>query len=249
MEKSMWGGIEFIKVPAGPFLMGNKIDNELVYDNVAERPLHTVDLPYDYWMTRLPVTNEQYAAFVGKGKHPVSDWQEKKDHPVWFVSWHDAMAYCQWLNDLLKGILPNGLILRLPTEAEWEKAARGTDGRQWPWGDEFDENKCNSCATDKGDTTPVGLYSPQGDNPYGCTDMAGNVWEWCHSLYRPYPYRADDGRENEEGDAPRVLRGGAFNDAYVGFARCTCRYGDIPNRRGWPQILGFRVVTAGASLA
>ncbi|MFH0878401.1 MAG: SUMF1/EgtB/PvdO family nonheme iron enzyme [Lentisphaerota bacterium] len=245
LAKAEWGGIEFVKVSAGPFLMGSKEGNSLALAD--ERPQHTVNIPYDYWIARFPVTNEHYAAYVGKGKHPVSDWQKKKDHPVINVSWQDAMAYCKWLNNLLKGRLPQGLILRLPTEAEWEKAARGTDGSEWPWGNEFDKNKCNSDEGGKGDTTPVGLYSPQGDSPYGCADMVGNVWEWTHSLYKPYPYKAKDGRENEKDSAPRVLCGGAFyNNA--GFVRCASRYGGHPLGAVW-YYRGFRVVVVGASLA
>ena len=97
-------------------------------------------------MARFPVTNEQYNLYAkAKGiKHPVDGWEKKKDHPVVYVGWNDAMAYCKWLNDLLKGELPSGLVLRLPTEAEWEKAARGEKGNEWPWGNEFDKNKCNS---------------------------------------------------------------------------------------------------------
>jgi formylglycine-generating enzyme required for sulfatase activity len=209
-------GMEFMRVPAGKFLMGS--DNG--YDN--EKPQHTVNIPYDYWMARFPVTNDLYNAYVkAKGiKRPVGGWEKKKDHPVVFVNWTGAMAYCQWMNNLLKGELPSGLVLRLPAEAEWEKAARGTDGREYPWGNEFDENKCNSC---EGGTTSVGLYSPRGDSPYGCADMAGNVLEWTHSSEKVYPYKVDDVRKEEKAIVVAcVLRGGAYNDE-VQNLRCAYR--------------------------
>lgn len=242
LVKAEWGGIEFVKIPAGPFLMGSKDDNALAEYN--EKPQHTVNIPYDYWMARFPVTNEQYAAFIGKGKHPVGDWQEKQDHPVVRVSWKDAMAYCNWLTDLLAGHLPQDLVLRLPTEAEWEKAARGVDGREWPWGNEFDKDKCNSCKSGKGGTTSVGAYSPQGDSPYGCADMIGNIWEWTHSLFKAYPYKANSSREDETDPDRRILRGGSFA-FYEKLARCASRYVTYPNIE-WYNT-GFRVGVAGAS--
>lgn len=204
-------GMELVRVPAGKFLMGSTKENKNAY--VDEKPQHTVDIPYDYWMARFPVTNDLYNAYVKDKniKHPVSGWEKKKDHPVTYVNWNGAMEYCKWLNNLLKNELPNNLILRLPTEAEWEKAARGTDGREYPWGDTFDKNKCNTSEGGKGRTTPVGLYSPQGDSPYGCADMSGNVLEWTHSLFRLYPYNAKDGREDENVSGNgRVLRGASF---------------------------------------
>ncbi len=235
-------GMELMRVPAGKFLMGSTKENKSAFD--GERPQHTVDIPYDYWMARFPVTNELFNAYAkSKGiKHPVDGWEKKKDHPVVSVKWADAMAYCQWLNSLLKGELHSGLVLRLPTEAEWEKAARGTDGLEYPWGNTFDKNKCNTIEGGKGGTTPVGLYSPQGDSPYGCADMSGNIWEWTHSLMKAYPYNGKDGREDEKASDARVLRGGSFDDGYEHNAHCASRVGF--RIRYILRSGGFRVVAS-----
>ena len=234
-------GMELMRVPVGKFLMGSTKENKLADDD--EKPQHTVDIPYDYFMARFPVTNELYNAYVkARGiKHPVDGWGKKKDHPVVNVSWNDAMEYCKWLNNMLKAELPSDLALRLPSEAEWEKAARGTDGWEYPWGNEFDKNKCNTNESGKGRTTSVGLYSPRGDSPYGCADLVGNVWEWTHSLTKKYPYEASDGRENEKASGARVLRGSSF-DSYGRRARCAFRYDYAlvyPN-----YFFGFRVVAS-----
>jgi formylglycine-generating enzyme required for sulfatase activity len=234
-------GMEFMRVPAGKFLMGSTEENKSAYGD--ERPQHIVDISYDYWMARYPVTNELYNAYAqSKGiKHPVSGWEKKKNHPVVYVTWTDAMAYCQWLNETMQNeeFRMRNLQIRLPTEAEWEKAARGTGGLEYPWGNQFDKNKCNTSEGGKGDTTPVGLYSTQGDSPYGCADMSGNVWEWTHSLFKPYPYKADDGREDEKASGARVLRGGSFI-YYDGYARCAYRNSiDVLSDDG-----GFRVVAS-----
>jgi formylglycine-generating enzyme required for sulfatase activity len=173
-------------------------------------------------------------------KHPVWDWESKRDHPVRYISWIDAMAYCQWLNERLQHELPEGFVLRLPTEAEWEKAARGVKGREYPWGNEFDKDRCNSAESNFQDTTPVGFYSPRGDSPYGCADMAGNVWEWTHSLQWNYPYEMSDGRETETAPRPRAMRGGSFVD-FVKEARCACRsdhvFLDLINNRGFRMAI------------
>ena len=229
-------GMEFMRVPAGNFLMGSKNGDS------DEKPQHTVDIPYDYWMARFPVTNELYNTYAkAKGiKHPVDGWEKKKDHPVVNVKWTDTMEYCQWLNSLLKAELPAGLILRLPTEAEWEKASRGTDGREFPWGNTFDKNKCNTNEGGKGGTTSVGIYSPQGDAPYGCADMSGNVWEWTHSLKKVYPYKVNDGREDEKASDARVLRGGSFYSSEW-YARCAFRDVSIGY---FSRGIGFRVVAS-----
>jgi formylglycine-generating enzyme required for sulfatase activity len=243
------GGMEFLRIPKGKFVMGSKDDNELAQDH--EKPQHTVELS-DFWMAKFILTNEQYAEFLGKQKHPVTDWQKKKDHPVVNVSWDDAVAYCKWFNETYQGELKEAgnLMLRLPSEAEWEKAARGAYGNEWPWGNEFDPNKCNSVEGKKGGTTSVGAYSSLGgDSPYGCADMVGNVWEWCADWFddAEYKKRASgsmvDPRGPESGTY-RVLRGGSF-DYDRNFARCAFRASYNPYSR--LTYVGFRVCVSSPS--
>jgi formylglycine-generating enzyme required for sulfatase activity len=230
-------GMEFMCIPAGKFIMGSN-DGER-----NEKPQHLVDIPYNYWMARFLVTNEQYNAYMKskRSKHPVSGWEKKKDHPITCV--YFPGAYCQWLGNLFRAELPAGLVLRLPTEAEWEKAARGTDGLEYPWGNKFDQNKCNTGKGEKGSTTSVGLYSPKGDSGYGCADMSGNVWEETHSLMdKAYPYNIEDGREDEKISGVHVMRGGSF-DSYERTARCACRNGAIYSELDYSNV-GFRVCLA-----
>jgi formylglycine-generating enzyme required for sulfatase activity len=185
-----------------------------------------------------------------------NEQQERRNHPVVRVSWFEATAYCRWLTEQLctRDILAEplrtllrekGYIVRLPTEAEWEKAARGDDERQWPWGNEFQPERCNSSESDMGGTTPVGIY-PAGASPHGGLDMAGNVWEWTHTLFRDYPYRAGDGREDPEAEGSRVLRGGSWY-YNLGFARCAYRFGNHPDY--FYYDFGFRVVVVPVSPA
>ena len=174
----------------------------------------------------------------------------KQDHPVTMVSLDDAMAFCEWASR------ETGYVIRVPTEAEWEKAARGTDGAIWPWGDEPpDRSLCNFDRQVK-DTTPVGAYSPQGDSPYGCADMAGNIWEHVSSQEMPYPYETADGREAFpisytvwETYGPlepppsdyqwTILRGGSYMDNGA-VARCASRG---RTHHDWARSKdGFRVV-------
>jgi formylglycine-generating enzyme required for sulfatase activity len=240
---------EMILIPAGEFLMGSDPRKD-EYAPYYEQPQHTLYLP-DYYLAKTPVTNAQYAAFVqATGHDPPSHWeggkppQGKEDHPVVYVTWHDALAYCRWLAEA------TGRPYGLPNEAEWEKGARGTDGRIYPWGNQWDATRCNSREGGRDDTTPVRVF-PAGASPYGVLDMAGNVWEWTRSLWgkdmqKPdfrYPYDPVDGRENLDApdDIPRVVRGGAFSDLER-LVRCMVRFRNFPFLRNW--YVGFRVVVS-----
>ncbi len=234
-ESFVIGGVEVIVpplalIPAGIFQMGSdKSRDHEAYD--YELPQHSVALDR-YEMARFPLTVAEYACAVrakavGEPPKPSYNdvtWQKqlgRLDHPVVNVSWRDILAFVDWLRQV------TGESWRMPTEAEWEKAARGTDGRIYPWGDQWDALKANTSEAGKGSTTPVGAY-PQGASPYGCLDMAGNVWEWTSSLYQSYPYRADDGRENPQSTGNRVLRGGSWYSSPRN-ARAAYRFGSAPD--------------------
>jgi len=239
-------GQPMVWVPPGPFLMGSAEGRDPQASD-AELPQHEVTLP-GYWIGRYPVTVAQFRAFVEASGHRPAEPGSLKgpdDHPVVQVTWYDALSFCHWLSERA------GLPVTLPSEAEWEKAARGTDGRIYPWGDEPpDEGRCNF-GDRVGGATPVGRYSPQGDSPYGCADMAGNVWEWTRSLWgsdwgKPefgYPYDPGDGREDLEAGQGvlRVLRGGAFDYA-AWVVRCAFRYWKYPDLR--LRYYGFRLVAS-----
>jgi formylglycine-generating enzyme required for sulfatase activity len=243
--------VELVLIPAGEFLMGSprghveQIIAQGLIKGWVERalPQHRLHLP-DYCIAQTPVTNAQYLAFVQATSHTTPEhWKGgkppagKEDHPVVCVKWHDATAYCNWLAEV------TGKAYRLPSEAEWEKAARGTDGRIYPWGDEWDATRCNSWEGGPGDTTPVGQYSPRGDSPYGCVDMVGNVWEWTLSLFKGYPYDPENGREELKAgdDIHRVLRGGSWLNN-PGYARCAFRSWLDP--ADFNNFLGFRLCVA-----
>jgi formylglycine-generating enzyme required for sulfatase activity len=183
--------------------------------------------------------------------------------PVVGVSWFEALAYTRWLTEELRThrqelhvwtqgelrsltLEPGALTACLPTEAEWEKASRGPDGRTYPWGDEeITPDRANYDQTGIGRTSPVGCF-PAGTSPYGALDMLGNVWEWCSSVgYSEalYPYRADDGREDLDHDVVRALRGGSWNDDR-GVACCACRNYGVPVI--FYYSIGFRVVFPGS---
>ena len=233
--------LELLRVPAGVFLMGSDpgVDKDARDD---EHPQHRLYLP-DFWMTKTPVTNVQYATFVQATKHEApDDWKYgqvpkgKAEHPVVSVNWYDAVAFCKWLSDEI------GRLIRLPTEAEWEKAARGEDGRIYPWGYQWDTARCNSKEGGLGRTTPVEAY-PNGSSPYGLLDMAGNVREWCTTEVRKsYPYKIEDEWAEDYVDQgiSRVSRGGAW--CFIGVnLRCATRFRAVSvNRFGY---VGFRVVS------
>jgi formylglycine-generating enzyme required for sulfatase activity len=153
--------------------------------------------------------------------------------PVVGICWHEARAYCAWLSH------QSGQTYRLPTEAEWEAAARGREARTYPWRGDFDSARCNTFESHIRGTTPVGVF-PSGDTPEGLSDMAGNVWDWTSTAYHPYPYAADAQREDPEApEVRRVLRGGSWFYDRVG-ARCAFRFLSHPDYRYYD--FGFRVV-------
>lgn len=201
-----------------------------------EQPQHRVCLP-EFAIARTPVTNIQYRRFVrATGRSLPAHWlggrlpAGQEDHPVTGVSWHEANSYCQWLSE------STGKAYRLPSEAQWEKAARGADGRTYPWGNEFQPGMCNCSEIGLGYTTPVGVFA-SGASPYGALDMAGNVWEWTSSLFKEYPYTAQDGREALDSGEQRALRGGAFfYNRYD--VRCAVRSRYRPE--GKHYLVGFR---------
>jgi formylglycine-generating enzyme required for sulfatase activity len=184
------------------------------------------------------VTNLEYQAFVQDTSHePPRRWKGDQypegmgDHPVVYVTWHDAVAYCKWLSE------KTGKPYRLPSEAEWERAARGTDAREFPWGNEWDAKKCNSKEGGPGTTTVVGQYSPDSDSPCGIADMAGNVWEWCDDWLKAY--RDNSFPDEDYGETYKVVRGGSWDHGQVG-ARCAYRGWFKPKSR--EKDVGFRCV-------
>ena len=238
----------FVEVPAGPFSMGadpttdaEAFDNERWSATAAQG---TPDLPA-FFIGRYEVTVAQFAAFVAATGFPADPQaiEAPPDHPVANVSWPDALAYCRWLDAALRDApqTPPGLVERLrrgwqvtlPSEAEWEKAARGMDGRRYPWGEEMRRDRATP---QSGAAAPAGSV-PCPECPYGLLDMSGNVWEWTRSPYQPYPF--DDGdRGDLDADALWVMRGGSFTDPARNL-RTTTRGGADPGARR--PFIGFRV--------
>jgi formylglycine-generating enzyme required for sulfatase activity len=253
---------DFVLIPAGEFIIGMGTGRGVDVEP-DETPQHKLALP-DFYIARFPVTNAQYRAFIAATGHRVPKfWQDSKmpedqaDHPVGGVNFYDCLAFCNWASQVMQ------LPIRLPLEPEWEKAARGDDGRVYPWGNRWEANRANTFEMKLNSTTPVTRFATEGASPYGVADLVGNVSEWCFSMFSRYPYRADDGREllqladgqhlpwverwglqvtNEpsrlKGNEQRVLRGGSYRGIK---AICRCAY------RSWAAAIhlsedtGFRV--------
>ncbi|MBN1936344.1 MAG: SUMF1/EgtB/PvdO family nonheme iron enzyme [Anaerolineae bacterium] len=298
-------------VPAGPFVMGASKEGATLahpfsgealvippdgqaYDD--EGPVHIQDIPYDYWISRYPITNAQFQCFADDGGYESEQWWTKSgwgwrqqnkrsgparyggafeldNHPVVGVTWYEAAAFCRWLEEKIKiancklhdvqgnplAICDSPFVIRLPGEAEWEKAARGgllipttqppnnltiqhpnpNPARRYPWGNDPDPDRANYDRTGIGSTSAVGCF-PGGASPYGCQDMSGNVWEWCATQWEG-SYRNYKNNNDVEGTERRVLRGGAF-DFYDWYARCAYRYFVDPDDEY--RYFGFRVVVA-----
>lgn len=258
MEERLVFEPQMVKIPAGKFLMGSTKEQAAQFIKAGldkdraerEQPRHTVELS-EYSIGKYPVTNREYQAFVRDAKYkPPQGWEgdqfpaEKGGHPVVYVSWYDASAYCQWLS------AKTGKTYRLPTEAEWEKAARwrfplplalsGASAKSkwgegkgegesliYSWGDAFDSKMANTKEAGIKGTSEVGQFSPQGDSPYGCADMIGNVWEWCHDWFDENEYKKRQGVVKDP-QGPQTgmyhsVRGGSFYNER-NYTRCAYRY-------------------------
>ncbi len=237
---------DMVSIPAGAFMMGTASGSP------DERPVHIVELS-SFLIDRTPVTKAQFALFLeaeGRVSPRGETYYEDDDsdasinrragswlvdsgldnHPVLEVTWIGARDYCAWAGK------------RLPTEAEWEKAARGTDGRVYPWGNQPPDQTLAQFRQGRAETSPVGRF-PDGASPYGAVDLAGNVWEWVSSAYRLYPYDASDGREDLEPGPVRVTRGGG-HDSSAEEIRSTERGRNLSrDYRSGHRNIGFRCAT------
>jgi formylglycine-generating enzyme required for sulfatase activity len=236
----------FVEIPEGSFVMGSEAHER-------EQPQHELTLP-TYYIARYPVTVAQFRAFVEDSGYEPRDSDSLRgvgNHPARYVTWYDALEYCKWLTQRLREwektpeplatlLREEGWVITLSSEAEWERAARGSeDSRRYPWGNDSDPNRANYDDTGIGTTSAVGCF-PGGASPCGAEDLSGNVWEWTRSLYENYPYDPGDGRENLEEEGNRVVRGGAFGSEYL--VRCAYRGFRPPPDRNYN--IGFRVVVS-----
>ena len=239
-----------IRIPTGKFERGSM-------DFKNTQPVRQIELD-ECFIGKYPVTNQEYREFIKAGGYQNRElwseagwqwrervninepryWHHRKwngpNFPVVGVSWYEAEAYCNWLRSV------TGKVYRLPTESEWEKAARGVEGFQYPWGNEWHNDYCNSRESELIRTSPVGIFL-QGKSPYGCMDLAGNIWEWCADWYDKDYYRQSP-TQNPPGPTTgktRVLRGGSW-DYHAEGLRSSVRLRDIPGN--WRSSVGFRIL-------
>lgn len=168
-----------IKIPSGWYTIFNK-NNESLYKKDE-------NIPYDYWIGKYPITNEQYSEYAKENNISFTIPENKENHPVVQVSWFEANKFIDWVNTNRAIELPENYIFTLPSADEWKKAAKGEEGYLFPWGNIFNQYNCNTSGSGKGDTTPIGYYSPHGDSPYGVSDMVGNVEQWTRSFSKSNP--------------------------------------------------------------
>ena len=234
--------LETVFIPAGEVVMG------------SGRSAHVMSVPA-FRLFKYPVTRRDFHQFVSSGAYQQREWwtragwkwlqatgrteshvpHDPPNYPVVGVTWYEAVAYGNWLSS------QHGVLYRLPTEAEWQRAARGQTEFLYPWGDQADPSRANTCTFDSlyvFGVTPVGIY-PKGTGQFGAYDQAGNVWEWCSSQYLPYPYDPSDGREILQSDDARVLRGGSWLHP-LERARCAVRSAEMPDAVR-PDV-GFRLL-------
>jgi formylglycine-generating enzyme required for sulfatase activity len=252
--------IEWVPIAAGPFLMGSvkEQDRDAYDDELPQFTCGLIDQPYR--IARFPVTVAQYECFITAGGYAeprfwtkagwawrnqngidrperYQDVFQTPNHPQVGVSWYEAVAFCNWMSEEL------GYPITLPSEAQWERAARHTDGRIYPWPGKFAVERCNSAETGIGSTSAVGAF-PAGVAECGALDMSGNVWEWCSTKwlenYKGYENKVDD---DAAGDSRRVLRGGSFHSSPVRYVRCAYRLIGDPLDRYYD--IGFRVLSPG----
>jgi formylglycine-generating enzyme required for sulfatase activity len=233
---------DMVTIPAGRVWFGSANSDPDARPN--EHPAGWMEVPA-FMIARTPVTVDEFVCFVQSGgAKPRQSWGGDRPpaghglHPMVNIGWDDAAAYCTWLTT------QTGLPFRLPSEAEWERAARGATCHRWPWGDEFDPSRANTCEAGRGSTTPVDTY-PHGASPFGILDMAGNAWEWTSDLNRSYPDAPTDAAcvpalpVGTTESHRRMLRGGSWT-AEAHWARCSSRVSWRPFYIFSGQV-GFRV--------
>lgn len=258
----------FVRIPEGKFSMGSDDSNNEYLER--EKPQHELHLP-TFWIAKYPVTVAQFKLFAEINSYPFKYWDKNNidSLPIRNINWVDALSYTKWLNEtieqyvskikiedannsFLKEILENRLLFTLPSEAEWEKAARGIDKRVYAWGDDLDVNKLNIIDTQLGNPSVVGCF-PFGS--YGLYDMSGNVWEWTRSYWGvewdepdcKYPYQVGSNRTESlhQNSTARILRGGSFSSKQT-YARCSYRSRNYPSKGN--ANYGFRVVLVPKSM-